>query len=82
MEGRKQQADVRLNEANTRTRSLKSKVDDLRREKLAFEDLLRKLGRTIQSHRGDLGTTLKSVHAANVARDRVGSRVPPCLQSN
>lgn len=71
MEGRKQQANVRLNEAHTRTRTLKASIDDMRREKLACEDLLRKLAAATTAQRTNLAAMLKSVHAANLARDRV-----------
>ena len=76
MEGRKQQASVRLNDSHTRMRELKSRIDNLRREKLACEDLLRKLGRTLAGQRTDLAAMLKSVHAANLARDRVSCLHP------
>ncbi|KAK9805927.1 hypothetical protein WJX73_005724 [Symbiochloris irregularis] len=70
MEGRTQQANVRLNEAHTRTRTLKASIDDVRREKLACEDLLRKLASATTAQRVNLAAMLKSVHAANIARDR------------
>lgn len=71
LEGRKQQANIRHNEALTKTRALKEKINDLRREKLAFEDMLRKLDRVLSTQRADLASAIRSIHASNAARDKV-----------
>ena len=62
---------MRNNEALAKTRSLKSRINDLRREKLAFEDMLRKLEKTLATQRVDLASALRNVHNNNKARDRV-----------
>ena len=62
-------------QALTRTRALKRRVDDLRRERLVFNDLLRKLGTSCDAARSSALQSLKHIHHANVARDRVRSWV-------
>ena len=58
-------------QALTRTRALKRRVDDLRRERLVFNDLLRKLGASCDGARTSALQSLKHIHHANLARDRV-----------
>ena len=54
-----------------RTRAIKQRINDLRRERLVFNDLLRKLAASLQTSRTNVVQALKSVHHANLARDRV-----------
>ena len=60
-----------LVQAQMRTRALKQRINDLRRERLVFNDLLRKLGSSLQASRCSVVQALKSVHHANLARERV-----------
>ena len=64
-----------------RTRALKQRINDLRRERLVFNDLLRKLATSLQTSRTNVVQALKSVHHANLARDRVRLQcgLHPCL---
>ena len=64
---------MRHNEALTKTRQLKAKVNDLRREKLAFKEVLFKLDKVLGTQRSDLATALRNVQSANAARNRVGN---------
>ena len=54
-------------------------MDDLRRERLVFNDLLRKLGASCDAARGSALQSLKHIFHANVARDRVRSSLPGTL---
>ena len=63
-------------QAQMRTRALKQRINDLRRERLVFNDLLRKLAVSLQTSRANVVQALKSVHHANLARDRVRHPMP------
>ena len=78
LENRLQQASVRLSEAAGRTRTLRARVDGLRRERLLFEELRRKLGAALARRATEMVALVAAISEAHDAREKVGSERCVC----
>eukprot|EP00887_Chlorella_sp_A99_P008164 scaffold12.g8164.t1 len=70
LEDRVQQASVRYNDALTRSRALRVRVDSLRRERMLFEDLRRKMERGLARRRAEMADTIRAIGELHEAREK------------
>lgn len=71
LENRLEKAYHRFNAQRAATNQLRDSVDNLRKERLAFNEVLRKLNSSLDGHRKQAAALLHSSHAAIEARDKV-----------
>ena len=76
LEDRLQQAAVRRNEQLGRNRALRARIDSLRRERLLFEELGGKLGRTLERRKAEMAELIGRIAAAHEEREKVGAGGP------
>lgn len=73
LENRLEKAYHRFNAQRAATGQLRDSVDNLRKERLAFNEVLRKLNASLDGHRKQAAALLHSSHTAIEARDKVRS---------
>jgi chromosome segregation ATPase len=72
LEDRLQQASVRYNDALTRSRALRARIDGLRRERLLFEELHGKLQRGLARKKAEIVDVISNIAESHEAREKVG----------
>lgn len=71
LEDRLQQASTRHSTMLTRVGRLRQRIDSLRRERLLFEALARKLQKGVDARKADLAALIVSINACDEAREKV-----------
>ncbi|KAI3424457.1 hypothetical protein D9Q98_010009 [Chlorella vulgaris] len=70
LEDRLQQASVRYNDALTRSRALRARIDGLRRERLLFEELHGKLQRGLARKKAEIVDVISNIAESHEAREK------------
>lgn len=67
-----QQASIRYNDALTRNKQLRDRIDGLRRERMLFDDLNKKAQRAVARRRQEMTELISNVNELHEAREKVG----------
>ncbi|GAB4816542.1 hypothetical protein N2152v2_003588 [Parachlorella kessleri] len=70
LEDRLQQCNVRYNESLTRNRELRDRIDSLRRERMLFEDIHKKLQKTLARKKQEMRDIIAIIAESHEAREK------------
>ncbi len=73
LENRLEKAYHKLNATRSGTQGVRASVDNLRRERLVFDDILAKSQRGLGTKRREMAALLRGLHQATLAKEKVGT---------